>query len=333
MVDERWTVPPFRDPVTAVVEYVGKPWPARLGDRGPHEAVLECRLRTSIGSIILVRLLAPTGVREWLTLECAVRAVMAPPSSADGFSTYLVRWRWAYCPQGVEALRERVAWLSGQRGFDLEPSRSLLVDAGALYAFDPDALRYAERTLARAFVPLHGGTFPDGGPSSALPLASSRGSRAPIRGPGPAFRTTLRLHRPFARLRAQERVRVDLPCRYVASDREMSGWLRDLSRSGAFVSTRWTFPPVGSRVIVSFSTALDGHRRRFVLTGVTRRVNDDRNAPPPPGFGVEVESIVDGEKGHAFQRYLDRMMSGVASDDGVAEDDAVSSENADGRRT
>lgn len=319
-------LPLLREPLPAAIEYVGRQWSARLRNRGPHEGVVESRLLTSVGSIVLLRLASGDGGPEWLTLECAIRNVMAPPSQTDGYSTYLVRWRWAWCPDGVDAVAERVSQLTGVRSHDLRPGNFRSLDAGGIYAFEPDALRYAERTLERAFVPLLHGLR-----TVAAPDPGNGGSRRAARSDRETFQTTLRLHRPFARLRAQERVRVDLPCRYVVRGEELSAWLRDLSRAGLFVTTRWTFPEVGQRVAVSFVTTVEGHRQRFVLTGVTRRVNDDWSAAPPPGFGVEVDSVVDGDRGERFQRYLNLLLRRSDAPGAEAAPDAASTA-ADGDR-
>jgi hypothetical protein len=308
------TLPLLREPLSGTVEYVGRQWGARLRTRGPREGMVECRLVTTTGSIVLLRLPAGDRRDDWLTVECAIRHVMAPPSATDGHSTYLVRWRWAWCPDGVDAVGDRVAHLLGVRSHELSPANFRRVEGGGgLYAFEPDALRYADRTLAerlRAACPADAGSRDSGS------------SRRASRGDREAFQTTLRLHRPFAALRAQERVRVDLPCRYVVSADELSGWLRDVSRAGLFVTTRWTFPAVGQRVAVAFTTILDGHRQRFVLTGVTRRVvttatlraEPDGSPDASPGFGVEVDSVVDGQRGERFQRYLDLLLRATGDD-------------------
>jgi len=297
------TLPLLREPLPGTLEYVGRGWSARLRTRGPREGMIESRLVTTAGSIVLLRLPAGDSPDDWLVLECAIRHVMAPPSAADGHSTYLVRWRWAWCPDGVDAVADRLAHLTGVPPHGLPPGGFRAVDGGGVYAFEPDALRYAERTLREGV--RRPAPAPDTATGGRGPVA---GSRRASRTDREAFQTTLRLHRPFAAMRAQERVRVDLPCRYVVGASELSAWLRDISRAGLFVTTRWTFPGVGQRVAVAFTTILEGRRQRFVLTGVTRRVSEPAADPGPPGFGVEVDAVVDGERGERFQRYLDLLL-------------------------
>ena len=286
-------VPRRSEALPAVLDHMGKRWRGTVLHRDAGDAVVETALQAAIGGLFLCQLFGVEGEEAVLVLDGSVVRVAAPRSVRTGRYTYNVRWRWAYLKTSREVLRERLVEVLGVAPEDIRDSMLTGGDYGALYAFDPSTARYADTVARRLF---------RSNPVTETLKSTVERPRRPEKREMPR---TFRLHRPFARIRAHARVDVGKPCRYVVHGQESTAWLRDVSREGAFISTRWRIPDRDTRVIVSLHAIVGGFRREIVLSGTVRWRGDDPRSCRQRGFGLYVDSVVDGDRGRHFQRYLD----------------------------
>ena len=124
----------------AVVEFGGTRSLGRLIATHPLGGVLECGVRPARESFLFCQLFPPDGPLPALTMEGVVLGDAGPQEGGEGRSAYLVRWNWAYCKDGAEALCVRLRTLLGVDALDVRSDRfHQLPDGALLYALHDSA--------------------------------------------------------------------------------------------------------------------------------------------------------------------------------------------------
>lgn len=275
------------EPMAVLVEHGDERFDGRLLARQENGAVLLARSWPPVGSLLVCYLRAGEGVEPSIVFEGAVVGSASGPVSADGSRGFVLRWNWAYVKGGVGLLRERLGEALGIET-QLDPSRIVLVNPGALYSFtggataDPEE---CERRVERARL--------------AAARAEVMGGRVrPVTDDAP-----------LARLRAHERVRLDAPCRFTAGDREHQGRIYNIAREGVFVLTDEALPHEEEVVVVRISVRTQGRAVPLDLTGTVRWRAESPTSARGGGFGVHVRAVADPENGRVFNAFLDRLLT------------------------
>ena len=291
MTDDARQPPPvffLTTPLEIVVEAQGKQVRGELSSRQPTAGVVSANLAPERGALLLCHLYADGWRTPALSVEGLVIGSAAADIDATEPSGYVLRWNWAYCPEGEEKLRQHVIRLLAYPEDRLTAKTIDTVETGAIFAFRPqerDRLAWLARRLQRRPLP-SGGNSPDAG-RSPQQIA------------------------PLERLRGYERVRVSVPCCFGASGSltgEARGQIYNLGREGVFLSTRARVPDEGEKISIRVVMKHEGRKRPIKIVGTVRWPMELSDTPQGGGFGVEVCSIADGDNGRLFHAFLDHLV-------------------------
>ena len=295
------TIGPREDYLPATIEQGGKRYEARVHRRSRLDGVISAEIALHPGTLLQCHVSPPDKEDSWLSVLAEVKGVQRRgkrlPSRRQ---RYQLRWRRAWCRQGIPGLLRRLQWFLGCARHDFCEGTVRSMSGGGFYEFPVDS-----GELPMGPGPAQLGRSGGGRPAPQLDLAGSRAcERGGREGPAPRRDTGRRLHDPFRQLEDEGRVPLDHPCRWVIGEAESFGQLCDVSGRGIYVAVRTEPPEIGERVIVMLDPLIGDRRHRVALTGVVGWRNHRTDGARPPGFGLLVQSVVDGCKGHAFERFL-----------------------------
>ena len=274
-------------PMDVVVEVHSERTKGQLTARQPTGGVVAVELRPELGSLMLLHFYRGSGETPAMTLEGLLIGSAADSMDSASARGYVVRWNWAHSPEGEKALRHYLTEYLAYPPDRLADQSVLSVDRSAIFAFRAqrrDRLEWVARRLQRRSLPSAEGTVP-------AELAAQKASVPPL-----------------TRLRAHERVRVDVPCRFTVDAQKVDGAkgrIYNLGREGVFVATPDRVPDEGDAVRVRIMMRHKGKKRRVQLVGTVRWPMQRSDTQAGGGFGVEVRTVSDGAKGRLFHAFLD----------------------------
>ena len=108
------------------------------------------------------------------------------------------------------------------------------------------------------------------------------------------------------RLADNERIPVDVPCRYLADQKEVAGRVKHLSREGVFVVSEDDLPAEGGTLHLSVAMRFEGKMARAVLSGTVRWQTAIQHGGRGGGFALKVAKVADGSGGQMFRRFIDQ---------------------------
>ena len=176
MTDDARQPPPvffLTTPLEIVVEAQGKQVRGELSSRQPTAGVVSANLAPERGALLLCHLYADGWRTPALSVEGLVIGSAAADIDATEPSGYVLRWNWAYCPEGEEKLRQHVIRLLAYPEDRLTAKTIDTVETGAIFAFRPqerDRLAWLARRLQRR-------PLPSGGNSPTPDVRRSRSRR------------------------------------------------------------------------------------------------------------------------------------------------------------
>ena len=276
----------------ALIEQRGHRREARVHRRGRRDGVISVDVVLHAGTLLQCHI-RPQGKDErWLSVLAEVTSARPKPPRRSSRSHHVVRWRRAWCRSGIPVLLRRLQWFLGCARHDFCEGFIRALHGGGFYEFPVDS----GETPAR--------------PAAAGPGLG--GSRQAGRQPPAFFDTNDRLHAPFRGFVGDSRIPIDHPCSYVLGQAERLAQLCEVGNRGLYVVVRETPPALGERVVVALEPLIAGRRHRVALSGVVGWSNQKPADGQPPGFGLVVQSVVDGCKGNAFQEFLSERTRGAS---------------------
>lgn len=254
-------------PVT--VEHAGARCGGRLLAKHPNGGVVETGPGLAVGAIVRCRVGPEVAAGHEMVLEAVVLSDVSD-GTERGPTSYLMRWNWAHCAAGPGVLSAGLVAVLGVSPHDLDPERLHTAGSnGHVYAIHDDAhLRLCS-------------------------LSSDEKASDGATSDGPEKRV-------------EQRVNVDLACRFAAGGTVGSGRIRDISRGGVFIMTGAELPDEGAEVAVLFPLPEGEFDLDVTLRGpVLWAIRDDAGGG---GFGLRATAVEDGHAGQAFHSVLDRLI-------------------------
>ena len=277
------------EPLATVVAYGGKCMPGRLALRQPSGAVLATRLRIPLGGTPLCHLYTKSRESPSLVLEGVLLGNVARSLDEARAEGCLLRWSWAYAPDGAAALRDQldelIAYPFGR------PSEDEIVASGGAAIFSFEGRLHVE--LASVIDRLRSRPLPDAN-------GAIRSQSEPTDDPSEVADA-------YSDVRANLRVRVDVPCVFHTKRTSAFGRqarIYNIGRGGLFLATAEGLPEEGDRIRIRLTIELRDQPIPVEIVGRVRWPSPPGPGSPLAGFGVAIQRIADGARGQVFRKYL-----------------------------
>ena len=278
-------------PIGVVVELGRERRRGRLLARQRFGGIVEVNLEAKTGAVVLCHVSPSQHHQCTVVLEAVVVGEANSAQQVAAHSrTLVLRWNWAYCSTGLQEMRTEMPALLGLAVGDLARERlKILASGGALFAFHDEglaAIRRFAQDVARGGRPR---AREEEGRSAAPPEARLRGA--------------------LAASRAHHRVRIDVPCRYLADGAVREGRVYNIGRIGFFVTTDDELPSIGTPIRITIGVKQGGRVSHVEIEGTVRWRRTGRPARGLVGFGVRILHIEDGASRRRFDALLDHLMA------------------------